>query len=143
MRTLKLVIEGRPITKKNSQMIITTPNGQKFLISKKAYRDYEKNACESIKKQMVQWDGVFKTIEGPVHIEALYWMPNRVGWPDLLGVEESTADILEAKNKKLKERIQIINNDRNIVSWDGSRLMGVDPDNPRVEITIEWDLDGK
>lgn len=143
MRILELVIEGRPITKKNSQMIITTPTGQKFLISKKAYRDYEKEACKSIKEQMAYWKGGFRAFEEPVHVQALYWMPNRRGWPDLLGVEEATADILEAKNKKLKERIQIISNDKNIVSWDGSRLMGVDQDRPRVEITIEWDLDGE
>lgn len=144
MLRLELVIKGRPITKKNSQIIITTPTGKKFLIPKKAYRDYEKEACKSIKEHMDYWrDGGFKTIEGKVHVRALYWMPNRRGWPDLLGVEEATADILEAKNKKLKERIAVISNDNNIISWDGSRLMGVDPENPRVEIMIEWEQSGE
>lgn len=144
MRILKLVIVGRPITKKNSQMIVVTKRGQKFLIPGKLYSDYEREACRSIRDQMNRCNGDFKTIEGDVHVQALYWMPNRRGWPDLLGVEESTADILEAKNKRLKEkeRIRIIDNDRNIISWDGSRIMGVDPENPRVEITVRWE-DGR
>mgnify|MGYP000953615463 FL=1 len=58
----------------------------------------------------------------------LYWMPDRRK-PDLLGLLQATADILE--------KAQIIDNDRNVVSFDGSRIMGVDKQNPRVEIEIE------
>jgi Holliday junction resolvase RusA-like endonuclease len=55
-------------------------------------------------------------------------MPDRRR-PDLLGLLQATADILE--------KAQIIDNDRNVVSFDGSRIMGVDKRNPRVEIEIE------
>jgi len=55
-------------------------------------------------------------------------MPDRRK-PDLLGLLQATADILE--------KAQIIDNDRNVVSFDGSRIMGVDKQNPRVEIEIE------
>jgi Holliday junction resolvase RusA-like endonuclease len=56
-------------------------------------------------------------------------MPDRRSKPDLINLEEATADILEAAG--------IIINDRNIVGWDGSRIAGVDAKNPRVEIEIE------
>jgi Holliday junction resolvase RusA-like endonuclease len=56
-------------------------------------------------------------------------MPDRRSWPDLLGLEQATADILE--------RAHILRNDRDIVSWDGSRIAGVDKDNPRAAIEIE------
>lgn len=46
----------------------------------------------------------------------------------MINLEEATADILE--------RAGIIINDRNIVSWDGSRIVGIDKQNPRVEIEI-------
>jgi len=65
---------------------------------------------------------------GRVAVKALYWMPDKRR-PDLINLEEATADILEAAG--------IIDNDRNIVSWDGSRIVGVDKENPRAEITIE------
>lgn len=55
-------------------------------------------------------------------------MPDRRSRPDLINLEEATADILE--------RAGIIINDRNIVSWDGSRIVGIDKQNPRVEIEI-------
>ena len=61
-------------------------------------------------------------------MRALYWLPDRRSRPDLLGLEEATADILEAAG--------IVANDRLIVSWDGSRIAGYDRERPRVEIEI-------
>ena len=49
--------------------------------------------------------------------------------PDLLNLEQATADILE--------KARVIENDKNIVSFDGSRIAGIDKANPRVEIIIE------
>jgi Holliday junction resolvase RusA-like endonuclease len=56
-------------------------------------------------------------------------MPDNRSKPDLINLEEATADILEVAG--------VVENDRNIVSWDGSRIMGIDRDNPRVEIEIQ------
>lgn len=56
-------------------------------------------------------------------------MPNRRSWPDLMGLLQATCDILESAG--------IIKNDRNVVSLDGSRIMGVDKKNPRAEIEIK------
>ena len=49
--------------------------------------------------------------------------------PDLLNLEQATADILE--------KARVIENDRNIISFDGSRIVGIDKENPRCEIIIE------
>jgi Holliday junction resolvase RusA-like endonuclease len=55
-------------------------------------------------------------------------MPDRRSWPDLFGLLQSTADILQ--------KAKIIENDRDIVRLDGSEIVGVDKENPRVEITM-------
>ena len=49
--------------------------------------------------------------------------------PDLLNLLQASADIVE--------KAGVIENDRNIVSFDGSRIVGKDKENPRVEIYIE------
>jgi len=69
-----------------------------------------------------------KKYTGSVQIRALYWMPNKQSWPDLMGLLQATCDILQ--------KAEIIVNDRNVTSLDGSRIVGVDKDNPRVEIEI-------
>jgi Holliday junction resolvase RusA-like endonuclease len=115
---IRLIIFGRPITKKNSR-IIRKGGG---LLQSEAYRQYE----ESCLWQLKQYRG--RTLTGAVWVKALYWMPDRRSWPDMLGLMESTADILEKGG--------IIANDKFIESWDGTRIMGVDPENPRVEIEV-------
>jgi Holliday junction resolvase RusA-like endonuclease len=55
-------------------------------------------------------------------------MPNRKSWPDLIGLLQATCDILE--------KAEIIVNDQYVTSLDGSRIVGVNKDNPRVEIEI-------
>ena len=49
--------------------------------------------------------------------------------PDLTNLLQATADILE--------KARVIENDKNIVSFDGSKIAGIDKANPRCEITIE------
>jgi Holliday junction resolvase RusA-like endonuclease len=65
---------------------------------------------------------------GPVHVKALYYLAT-ARTPDLCNLMASTHDILE--------RCGIIMNDEQIKSVDGSRIMGKDAANPRVEIEIE------
>lgn len=120
---MRLVIPGRPITKKNSQsIIINRRTNRPMVIPSKAYREYEEAALWHLKSYRGE------TITRPVNVCARYWMPNHRGKPDLLGLQQATADILEAAG--------IVEDDVLIVSWDGSRVMGIDRDNPRVEITI-------
>lgn len=120
---IKLVLYGRPITKKGHQQIVTNKKtGRPFVIQSAAYRKYEEDCL----RQLMAYRG--EIIGGPVWVKALYHMPDR-RQPDLLNLEEATADILE--------KARIIANDKFIVSWDGSRIVGVDRENPRVEITVK------
>ena len=61
-------------------------------------------------------------------MKLLYYMPTKFE-PDLLNLAEATCDILELAG--------VIENDKNIYSFDGSRIMEKDKANPRAEIEIE------
>ncbi len=119
---IKITLPGRPITKKNSQeMFRNAKTGKMFPVQSKQYREYEKTCLFALRRVPDQFFG-------PVTMKALYWMPNRVGEPDLLGLLQATSDILE--------RAKIIDNDKNIISFDGSRIVGIDAVRPRVEIEL-------
>ena len=126
----ELTLTGRPYTKKNSQQITyNRGTGKRGLIQSKQYRTYETDCLWQLKK----YKG--PTFEGVnLHLQALYYMPNRRGWPDLVGVLQATQDILQ--------KAGIIDNDKNIVSVDGSGVVGVDKDNPRADIFLEEIDDG-
>ena len=80
-------IDGRPMTKKNS--MTKTRYG---LIQSKQYRDYEKMALCQL---MTQKPRGFRAIACAARMNVEYYMPNRKGWPDLFGLIQATADILE------------------------------------------------
>ncbi len=113
----KYIIPGRPITKKNHQQI--TRHGG--VIQSKAYLAYEEAALWHLKQYKNKHTG-------KVALCAKYWMPNRRSWPDLIGLLQATSDILE--------KAGIIENDRLVDNFDGSRIVGIDKENPRVEVTI-------
>ena len=125
---IKLTLTGRPITKKNSQIPIKTKSGAFFIIQSKQYRAYEKECLWQIIAQKHLHPELSETITGRLHLKALYYMPDK-RLPDLLNLLQATADIVE--------KARVIDNDKNIVSFDGSRIMEVDKENPRVEIYIE------
>lgn len=119
----RFVIRGRPITKKNHQRIVVNRRtGKPMVIPSKPYKEYEQAALWQLKTQRIP------TITEAVNVCARYWMPDRRSRPDLLGLKQATADILEAAG--------IVENDRLIAGWDGSRIMGIDRDNPRAEIIV-------
>lgn len=62
---------------------------------------------------------------GPVAVRALFFREHAIG--DLLNYEQALADALEAA--------AVVENDRLIVSWDGSRLLK-DASAPRIEVEI-------
>jgi Holliday junction resolvase RusA-like endonuclease len=55
-------------------------------------------------------------------------MPDKT-LPDLINLLQGTCDILQNG--------RVISNDKNIVSFNGSKIMGIDKFNPRAEISIE------
>lgn len=117
---ISIVIPGSPITKKNSQQIITT-GGRPRLIQSAKYRLYERESL----KELLKWGNI--CFDTPVQVKCLYWLPDRRK-RDLCNLMAATHDILE--------KAGIIADDALIYSVDGSRIMGKD-DRPRVEITIQ------
>lgn len=116
----KFTIDGRPMTKKNS--MTKTRYG---LIQSKQYRDYEKMALGQL---MTQKPRSFRTIACAARMNVEYYMPNRKGWPDLFGLVQATADILEKAN--------ILEDDGYIADVAFSCIAGVDPVWPRAEIKV-------
>lgn len=119
----KIVIPGRPTTKKNSGRIVRCGRYPKLLPSR-AYEEYETNCLWLLK---AGYRG--PRFEGSIALRARYWMPDRRGWPDLAGLIQATQDILQ--------KAGIISDDKHVVSLDGCRIAGVDRENPRAEIEIE------
>lgn len=118
--SVKLTIFGQPITKKNSQQIIMAGK-RPCIIQSKAYRQYEKAA-----KEQLSFSISLPALGGPIEVKALYYLAT-TRMPDLVNLMGATADILENAG--------VIMDDKQILSWDGSRIMGKDKD-PRVEIEI-------
>ena len=116
----KFTIDGRPMTKKNS--MTKTCYG---LIQSKQYRDYEKAALCQL---MTQKPRGFRTIDCAARMNVEYYMPNRKGWPDLFGLVQATADILE--------KAGIVEDDGYIADVVYSCIAGVDPVWPRAEIKV-------
>ena len=117
-----LVIYGRPTTKKNHSRVVYAGKYPKVLPSK-AYSDYEHLALQQLQFYRKRF-----YVGGPVHVRCRYYMPDKRSWPDLVGLLQATSDILT--------KTKIIDDDKWIVHYDGSRIVGVDKAEPRAEIEI-------
>ena len=118
---MKIIIRGQPITKKNSQQIIIAGK-RPCIIPSQAYKKYAATA-----KAQLCATGPPTPISGPVSVRCLYYLET-ARTPDLTNLLAATHDILEL--------CQVIENDSQIQSVDGSRIMGKDAAAPRVEIEI-------
>ena len=117
-----IIIYGRPITKKNSQRIVTNKvTGRPFLIPSRQYKQYELDAGWQIKCKGIN-------IDYPVNVKCLYYMPTRHK-VDLCNLLEATCDILVKYNVIADDNSQIV------AGHDGSRVL-YDKDNSRCEIEI-------
>lgn len=117
-----ITIYGRPITKKNSQQIVTNKTiGRPFLIPSKQYKQYEKDAGWQIKCKGLM-------IDYSVNVQCLYYMPTRHK-VDLCNLIEATCDILVKYGVISDDNAQIV------AGHDGSRVL-YDKENPRCEIEI-------
>jgi len=125
---LEITIPTAPATKKNSQRIVVDKaTGCPFVMQSEKYKDYEAFCVGTLKRPgwLMQWGNIQFT--KPVHLCARYWLPdNRKR--DLLNLLAATADILQ--------KAGLIADDTLIVRLDGSRKMGVDKMDPRVELTL-------
>lgn len=118
---MKLVLYGRPITKKNSSRIITKPYPR--LIPSKQYVSYEENCLWQISSKYRQ------NISDKCNLKCVYYMPTRHR-VDLVNLLEATCDILVKANVIEDDNCKII------ATHDGS-FVTYDKNNPRVEITLE------
>jgi Holliday junction resolvase RusA-like endonuclease len=118
MNNLWLVIPGSIRSKKNSKRIYSCGRFKRVLPSK-AYCEWEEQARKIIHKRN-------PLLTSDVTVEAhIYYSGQQ---PDLSGCMESLGDCLEGV---------IWENDRQIISWDGTRLYH-DKNNPRTEIIVRW-----
>lgn len=125
-REYTLFIPGRPYTKKNSGRYV---GHGRYLPSKQfcAYEDRSLPVLNAHKRNL----GLIEPIDYPVEVTALYVMDSRSGWPDLVGLMQATADLLETAG--------ILEDDRVIVSWGTTHIAKVDRKQPGVGIRIrEW-----
>lgn len=121
MRELKIILPGSIRSKKNSKRIFARGKFKQVLPSK-AYCEWEEKA------RAVNWkNAIVPPLTLPVSVQAhIYYTGPR---PDLSGCLESIGDCLEGI---------IWENDKQIESWDGSRLYH-DKENPRTEIIVRWE----
>ena len=139
------IILSAPRTKKNSATMIGVHTTAKpVLLPSKAYRKWFKTAMTQVpilrRMALNQFGDGSLPLAGPIEVKALFY--RKVASGDLLGYEQALADFIQEplaskKNPgKLKRNgAGLIKDDRQIVSWDGSRLMK-DARDPRIEFWI-------
>lgn len=116
---VSVVIPGAPRTKKNHSRIVWNGNRPRILPSK-AHEEWAEQAerrC-TIKGR--------KAIAEPVNCRASIYREALTG--DAVGFYQAIADLLE--------KVGVVENDKWIVSWDGTRLMK-DAKEPRIELCLE------
>lgn len=120
----KYIISLPPITKKNSQQILTNHRtGKPFIAPSSAYKRYEQQAIYFLTPKP-------KTpLAGRYRVTAAFYMPTRRR-VDLTNLLEAAHDTLVAA------KILADDNNTIIASVDGSRVL-YDKENPRTEIIIQ------
>jgi len=105
---IELTILGKPITKKNSQQIVTNKAGRPFIIPSKQFKQYQKLFLSQV--------------------QAVYYMPTRHR-VDITNLMNATHDLL------VDAKVIADDNSKIVKGVDGSRVK-YDKNNPRVEIKI-------
>lgn len=122
VKPLRFTIPLAPITKKNSQRIITNPKTKvPMIIPSARFKQYEHDAGPFLR-------GKFRQITDPVNVKAIYYMPTKRK-VDLTNLHEALHDVL-VHYKVLEDDNSLV-----IVSTDGSRVK-YDKCNPRTEVEI-------
>lgn len=117
---MKFIIPLPPVTKKNSQRIVTV-KGKKIVLPSQSYVDYEQQAGWFLPR-------LNKPINEPVNIKCLFYMPTHRRC-DLTNLLEAIDDVL-VKYKVIED-----DNFKIVQSHDGSRVL-YDKINPRTEVEI-------
>lgn len=109
-----------PVTKKNSQRILTRPGGRRFVAPSETYKAYERDAAWFIPKGVC--------INEPVNVKAIFRMPTRRR-VDLTNLLEALDDVL------VKAGLLADDNSSIVAAHDGSRVV-YDKSNPGTEVTV-------
>ena len=118
---IKFTIHVTPVTKKNSQRIVVNKRtGYPMILPSEKYVQYEKDARWFIPR--------VDTIEGPVNIKAVFYMPTRRR-VDLVNLEEALLDVLVKHGLLADDNSQVVH------SMDGS-YVDYDKENSRTEVYI-------
>lgn len=125
MNTKYIILEGTPVTKKNSQQIARRPNGQTFIVPSRKYKTFALFAKSYLRKYYAD----ITTVDYPVNLRCLYYMPTRRA-VDLVNLLEATCDVLVSAGILKDDNCNIV------ISHDGSRVL-YDKERPRTEIYIE------
>lgn len=122
---IKFIVPLPPISKKNSQQILTNrATGRPFIMPSKKYKDYEKEAARYIPKLRQP-----EPINRPVNIKCLFYMPTKRKC-DLTNLLEAIDDVMVKAGLLADDDFTVIQ------SHDGSRVLH-DKENPRTEVYIE------
>lgn len=123
MAEIKYIVKLPPVSKKNSQQILTNrKTGRPFIMPSSKYRQYEREAAWFLKPRPP------RPIECEVSVKCLFYMPTRRR-VDLNNLLEAATDLLVSAGVLKDDHYGIV------VSHDGSRVL-YDKENPRTEITI-------
>ena len=124
---IRITIPGIPRTKKNSGRIVPR-EGRHILLPSEAWQTWADSVVPSIRA----WAQRVKLVPlaYPVNCAALFYRDALRG--DAVGFYQGLADLLE--------KAGIVENDKWIVSWDGSRLRK-DASRPRVELVLTRSTD--
>jgi Holliday junction resolvase RusA-like endonuclease len=118
---IKFTIPLAPISKKNSQRIMTNrATGKPFIMPSAQYKQYERDAAHFIPR------GVH--VAEPVNVQCLFYMPTRRK-VDLTNLLEAIDDVMVKTGLLADDNADIVQ------SHDGSRVF-YDKARPRTEIII-------
>ena len=123
MAEIKYIVKLPPVSKKNSQQILTNrKTGRPFIMPSSKYRQYEREAAWFLKPRPP------RPIECEVSVKCLFYMPTRRR-VDLNNLLEAATDLLVSAGVLKDDHCGIV------VSHDGSRVL-YDKESPRTEIPI-------
>ena len=123
MAGIKYIIKLPPITKKNSQQILTnSKTGRPFIMPSARYKQYEREAAWFLMPRPP------RPIECECNVQCLFYLPTRRK-TDLNNLLEAATDLLVSAGIIADDHYGIV------AAHDGSRCFW-DKDNPRTEIII-------
>lgn len=118
---IRFVINGEPVTKKNSQQIVRI-GGRACIVPSRAYKAYEREALEVIPPN------ARNCLTTPLNVKSVYYRKTRRR-VDISNLHSALHDVLVAAGVVADDNRDII------AATDGSRVYW-DKDNPRTEVTI-------